>query len=142
MGGLSAAATLARSGQRVLLLEKHYRPGGYAGSFVRGRFEFDIALHQISGLDLVGKRGFLYRSLESLGVTKRVEFIRLPNVYRSIFPDLDITLPAGRENAEGVLLDTFPKESEGITRFLDRVEATSKALCCNGGLARRRKKDT
>ncbi|MEX2750490.1 MAG: phytoene desaturase family protein [Candidatus Freyarchaeota archaeon] len=128
LGGLSAAATLAKSGQKVLLLEKHYRAGGYAGSFVRGRFEFDIALHQISGLDLVGKRGFLYRNLESLGVTKRVEFIRLPNVYRSIFPDLDITLPVGRENAEGVLLDNFPKESEGITRFLNRVEATSKAL--------------
>ncbi|MGQ9720377.1 MAG: phytoene desaturase family protein [Candidatus Jordarchaeum sp.] len=128
MGGLSAAATLANNGQKVLLLEKHWRPGGYAGSFVRGRFEFDIALHQISGLDLLGKRGFLYRNFENLGITKRLDFVRLPNVYRSVFPDLDVTLPAGRENAEGVLLDTFPQESEGITRFLDRVEATGKAL--------------
>ncbi|MFB0564021.1 MAG: phytoene desaturase family protein [Candidatus Lokiarchaeia archaeon] len=128
LGGLSAAATLAKSGQRIILLEKHYRAGGYAGSFVRGRFEFDIALHQISGLNLVGKRGFLYRNFENLGITKRVEFIRLPHVYRSVFPDLDITLPAGRENAEGVLVDTFPHESRGITRFLDRVEATSQAL--------------
>nr|MDO8076373.1 FAD-dependent oxidoreductase [Candidatus Freyarchaeota archaeon] len=56
LGGLSAAATLAKNGQRVLLLEKHYRPGGYAGSFVRGRFEFEIALHALSGLNLDEKR--------------------------------------------------------------------------------------
>lgn len=128
LGGLSAAATLAKNGQKVLLLEKHYRPGGYAGSFVRGRFEFEIALHQLSGLNLEAERGFLFRSLESLGITKRVDFIRLPAVYRSVFPDLDITLPVGRENAEGVLVDIFPKDSEGIKRFLDRVDATDQAL--------------
>jgi phytoene dehydrogenase-like protein len=128
LGGLSAAATLAKNGQRVLLLEKHYRPGGYAGSFVRGRFEFEIALHQISGLNLEDKRGFLYRSLENLGITKRVDFIRLPTVYRSVFPDLDLTLPVGRESAEGVLVDTFPHDSDGIKRFLDRLDATNQAL--------------
>ncbi|MHA1210414.1 MAG: phytoene desaturase family protein, partial [Candidatus Freyarchaeota archaeon] len=94
LGGLSAAATLAKNGQRVLLLEKHYRPGGYAGSFVRGRFEFEIALHALSGLNLDEKRGFLYRSFEKLGIIDRVEFVKLENIYRSVFPDLDITVPA------------------------------------------------
>lgn len=128
LGGLSAAATLAKNGQRVLLLEKHYRPGGYAGSFVRGRFEFEIALHALSGLNLDEKRGFLYRSFEKLGIIDRVEFVKLENIYRSVFPDLDITVPAGRENAEGVLVDTFPHEAEGIRRFLDRMNATNRAL--------------
>ncbi|MEM3587398.1 MAG: NAD(P)/FAD-dependent oxidoreductase [Candidatus Jordarchaeaceae archaeon] len=128
LGGLSAAATLAKNGQNVLLLERHYRPGGYAGSFVRGRFEFEISLHQLSGLNLEAKSGSFYQSLESLGITKRVEFVRLTNLYRSVFPDLDITLPAGRENAEGVLVDVFPHESGGIKRFLDRVEAVNRSL--------------
>jgi prolycopene isomerase len=128
LGGLSAAATLAKNGQKVLLLEKHYRPGGYAGSFIRGRFEFEIALHELSGLNLDAKRGFLYRTLENLGVTKRVEFVKLNTLYRSVFPDLDVTIPVGRESAEGVLLDTFPHESEGIKRFLDRMSDTNSAL--------------
>lgn len=128
LGGLSSAATLAKNGQKVLLLEKHYRPGGYAGSFVRGRFEFEIALHELSGLDLDGKRGFFYKALENLGVTKRVDFIKLDTLYRSVFPDLEVTIPVGRENAEGVLLDTFPHESEGIKRFLDRMSNTNDAL--------------
>ena len=45
-GGLTAAATLARGGQKVLLLERHNIPGGCATSFCRGRFEFEAALHQ------------------------------------------------------------------------------------------------
>ncbi|MEX2753478.1 MAG: phytoene desaturase family protein, partial [Candidatus Freyarchaeota archaeon] len=109
LGGLSAAASLAKGGQRVLLLEKHYRPGGYAGSFVRGRFEFEIALHELSGLNLDAKRGFFYKYLENLGITKRVEFVKLDTVYRSVFSDMEVTVPAGREEAEGVLVDTFPK---------------------------------
>ncbi|MFB0563282.1 MAG: phytoene desaturase family protein, partial [Candidatus Lokiarchaeia archaeon] len=128
MGGLSAAATLAKNGQRVLLLEKHWRPGGYAGSFVRGRFEFEIALHVLSGLNLDTKRGFLYRNFDGLGITKRVDFVKLTSFYRSVFPDMEITIPANRENAEGILVDNFPHESEGIKRFLDRMNATNKAL--------------
>ena len=48
--GLSTATSLAKTGRRVLLLEKHNVPGGYASSFTRGRFEFEIALHELSGL--------------------------------------------------------------------------------------------
>ena len=44
-GGLSAAASLAHSGKKVLVLEKHHLPGGFATSFVRGRFEFEVSLH-------------------------------------------------------------------------------------------------
>ena len=39
-GGLIAAAELASRGAKILLLEQHNLPGGFASSFVRGRFEF------------------------------------------------------------------------------------------------------
>jgi prolycopene isomerase len=45
-GGLGAAAQLAAKGASVLLLEQHNVPGGFASSFVRGRFEFEAALHE------------------------------------------------------------------------------------------------
>ena len=46
-GGLCAAATVAKAGYSVLLLEKHNIPGGCATSFVRGRFEFEPSLHEL-----------------------------------------------------------------------------------------------
>ena len=42
--GLTGAATLAKAGRKVLLLERHNVPGGCATSFVRGRFEFEMML--------------------------------------------------------------------------------------------------
>jgi phytoene dehydrogenase-like protein len=40
MGGLTAAALLAKKGLRTLLLEKEKQVGGYVVSFERGGFTF------------------------------------------------------------------------------------------------------
>src|SRR5690349_23916058 len=46
LAGLTAANTLARTGQSVLLLEQHYKLGGMATWFRRpGGHIFDISLH-------------------------------------------------------------------------------------------------
>ena len=107
LGGLSAATMLAREGLGVLLLERHNLPGGYATSFVRGRFEFEVALHELSGIGPPENRGGLYRYLDYLGVAEKVEFLNVPNLYRSVFPDMDITLPAGREACPGSPMVSF-----------------------------------
>ena len=53
LGGLSCAAAFARQGFRVLVLEQHRIPGGYATTFRRpGGFVFDVSLHSTS----VGER--------------------------------------------------------------------------------------
>ena len=121
LGGLSAATYLAREGLDVLLLERHIVPGGYATSFIRGRYEFEVALHELSGIGIPDQRGGLYRYLDYLGVASKVEFFNIPNLYRAIFPDLDITLPMGREAFEEKLFVTFPHEKNGIRRFLNRI---------------------
>ncbi len=129
LGGLSAATMLAHEGLGVLLLERHNVPGGYATSFVRGRFEFEVALHELSGIGPPEHRGNVYRSLEYLGMADKVEFLHVPNLYRSVFPDpstpsgqsLDITLPVGQEAFEARLAETFPHEGQGIHRFMERV---------------------
>jgi prolycopene isomerase len=121
LGGLSGATMLAKNGLKVLMLERHNVPGGYATSFVRGRYEFEVALHELSNIGPKELRGGLYRYLEYLGVAAKVEFVIAPNLYRSVFPGLDITLPVGREAFEAKLGEVFPHERKGIHRFLDRV---------------------
>jgi len=135
LGGLAAATTMAHNGLSVLLLERHNVPGGYATSFVRGRaaggppYEFEVALHELSGIGPPESRGNVYRVLEHLGVADKVEFLHVPNLYRAVFPQpapgtgqaLDITLPVGREAFETRLADAFPHEADGIHRFMGRV---------------------
>ena len=43
LGGLVSAAYLAKYGFRVTLLEQHSIPGGYATSFDREDFTFDVS---------------------------------------------------------------------------------------------------
>ena len=88
-GGLTASATLARKGQKVLLLERHNIPGGCATSFCRGRFEFEIALHQLSGLGTPEKPGPLRMTLDSLGVMEDLEFVEIQDLYSVHMPGGD-----------------------------------------------------
>jgi len=92
LGGLSCGAYLAKNGWKVLVLEKHSLPGGYATSFKRGGFTFDAALHMING---VGKGQNTYKFLEWCGVGDKIEFLKLKYFMRFIFQDLDIRLPSG-----------------------------------------------
>ena len=45
IGGLVCANYLAKAGASVVLVEKHYVPGGYCSSFRRGPYYFDAAAH-------------------------------------------------------------------------------------------------
>ena len=121
LGGLSAAASLAISGKTVLVLEKHNVPGGYASSFMRGRFEFDVSLHALSGVGTGEAKGPLWQLLDEYGITKKVDFIPIPDFYRCVLPGLDVTLPIGRENFEQTLIDCFPREAGGIKRFTSTI---------------------
>lgn len=82
-GGLAAALTLADAGKKVLLAERHNLPGGFATSFVRGRFEFEASLHELCDFGTPGNSGNLYALFEELGVLDKIEFVTVPEAYRS-----------------------------------------------------------
>jgi len=57
IGGLTAAAALARCGQRVLVLEQHSVAGGLTQSFQRHDWSFATGMHYVSGVDPDGQFG-------------------------------------------------------------------------------------
>lgn len=125
-GGLTSALTLSKAGCRVLLLERHNVPGGCATSFVRGRFEFEVALHQLSGMGSQEKPGPLRAVLSELGVMDKLEFVEIKNLYRVVLPgEFDITLESDRNLLTRTLQDRFPKERDNIPRFFDLVYGLS-----------------
>ena len=49
MGGLTVSALLAAQGRRVLVVEAHDVPGGYAHTFEVGHYRFCAQVHYIFG---------------------------------------------------------------------------------------------
>ena len=92
VGGLSAAAVLAQHGRKVLVVERHDRPGGYAHSFQLGPYRFDAAVHLVGGCE----RGPIDGLLRSLGVRELCDFVRVDPFYTAIFPG-----DAGRRTRPG-----------------------------------------
>ncbi len=64
MGGLTAAALLAKAGREVVVIEPERRPGGYLAGFTRRRFVFDSAIHW---LNQCGPGGFVHKILSWIG---------------------------------------------------------------------------
>ena len=102
--GLTAGAALAQGGAKVVVLERHTIPGGCATSFCRGRFEFEVALHQLSGIGTPEKPGPLRMMLDQLGIMDRLEWIPMHDLYRIRLPGgLDIRLAPDRRQATETL---------------------------------------
>lgn len=122
-GGLMAAARLAKKDVKVLVLERHNIPGGCATSFCRGRFEFEVALHQLSGIGTEEVPGPLRRMLKSVGAIDQLDFVEMTDLYRvhSIPDQLDITLKPNRQDIVIELQKHFPKEKEGIAGYFDFI---------------------
>lgn len=131
-GGLTAATALQRGGARTLLLERHNIPGGCATSFVRGEFEFEVALHQLSGLGTEDKPFIMRKIFSDLGVMDKVEFVQEGELYRFVKPGvIDITLPASWKGLNTTLSERFPAEADNVTTFLK----TCETVCMESFLA-------
>jgi all-trans-retinol 13,14-reductase len=117
LGGLAAAAFLARRGTPVTLVEQHIKPGGYATTFDRadGRYTFDVSLHSTASAE-----GGLRALLEATGIAGEIETVELPELVRIITPDHDFTWPNRDPAAVAAQLKgAFPESAEGIDGFFD-----------------------
>ncbi len=121
-GGLAAAATLATNGKKVAVFEKHNIPGGCGTSFRRGRFEFEVALHQLSSMGTPEKPGPLREQFKRYGIEDKIDWVEIKDLFRVTFPDnRDYTLPSDKAKCIEELSKIFPKEAENIKRYFDVV---------------------
>ena len=121
-GGLASAATLAEKGKSVAIFEKHNIPGGCGTSFRRGRFEFEVALHQLSSLGSKEKPGDLRKQFERYNIADKIDWIEIKELFRVNFHDgTGISLPADRKKCEEHLCKEFPDEKENILLYFKVV---------------------
>jgi ferredoxin-NADP reductase/phytoene dehydrogenase-like protein len=123
-GGLIGALNLVKHGKKVLLLEKHNVPGGCATTFVRGRFEFDVALHQLYGINENphGDKGRLRRIFEELNVFDKIKFVNQEEAFSVLVKGFGgLSLPGTKDGFVKTLQMVSPEEAEGIARFQELV---------------------
>lgn len=120
IGGLTAAALLAKAGKSVLVLEAHDRPGGYAHGFKRNKYHFDAGVHLISGCEPTGYRGgqVIYKVLAALDVSHTIEFININPFSHVHYPAFHSVLPQSMDAFVATLAAQFPEERQGLESLL------------------------
>ena len=94
--GLSASVTTQQAGMKTLLVEQGVAVGGVAGSVVRGRFEFEKSLHELSGCSFDPEvHGAVSDTFAKLNI--KPALFRANETYRLLIEseDIDITLHYG-----------------------------------------------
>jgi prolycopene isomerase len=125
MGGLTAAALLAKKGLRTLLVEKERQVGGYVVSFKREEFTIDATGAIVGGCQ---EGGEFFQILKEIGAHERVDFIPVHHI-KNIYPGFEFHLDQGGVHPYMEALSAlFPEEEKGLKDYLSLVKRIGKEL--------------
>ena len=125
IGGLASASALARYGKRrVLVLERHYRIGGYTHAFTRPGYEWDVGIHYLGEL---GERGAARAMFDHL-TDGSLRWAALPDVYdRIVLGERSYDFVTGTRRFVSKMSEYFPREADAIARYVTLVKRVSRA---------------
>ena len=130
VGGLSAAALLAKRGLKVAVFEQHFLPGGFCtawerrviptgaqpGSRERWQYVFDAGVHDFSGL---GERGGIRSLLRLLDIENAIEWKLNEQEY--FIGETHFKVPHDVNEFVRQLGERFPAEAENLQRFFAEI---------------------
>jgi phytoene dehydrogenase-like protein len=124
IGGLGAAALLARHARkRVLVLERHYTPGGFTHVFRRPGYEWDVGLHYIG--KVLDARSPVRRLFDHV-TGGRLAWAPMPEDYDHLLVgDRRYEFVAGLERFRERLAEYFPQRRREIDAYLKAVQGAT-----------------
>jgi len=120
VAGLTCASLLARFyKKRVLLIEKHFKFGGYSHSFQRpGGYSWDVGLHYVGQMG----KGDQLRLVMDKVTADRVEWQKFPDPFQhAVFPGFKIPFYSDEARHKQTLIDNFPQSQAAIERYFRDV---------------------
>ncbi|XP_012693600.2 inactive all-trans-retinol 13,14-reductase [Clupea harengus] len=127
IGGLTAAACLAKLGKRVLVLEQHDQSGGCCHTFVEKGFEFDVGLHYVGQLH----ENSLIRIAFDQITEGQLEFVTLDQHFDTIHIGLgkehrEYSIYTGKTEMEAHLKKQFPDDTEAVEKFFKVMKVCAR----------------
>jgi len=128
IGGLAAAAALAKRGRRVLVLEQHFQLGGLTQTFIRREYTFATGVHYIGGVgEAPGPENQFGRMMRWL-TDGRLRFASLASPYDIVrLPEFEFPIEAPRAAYITRLKATFPDEAAAIDKYFAACDEASRA---------------
>lgn len=124
IGGLTAGSLLSRlKNKRVLILEKHFKVGGFTHTFKReGKYLWDVGVHYIGGM----QKGSMVRGLFDAVTGTSVVWNRMADPFeRFIFPDFSFAMHGNDKKFQADLIEMFPDEKSAIVRYFADIKSAS-----------------
>jgi all-trans-retinol 13,14-reductase len=127
LGGLTAGALCAKSGLRVLVLERNDTFGGAATVYRHNGLAIETSLHEIDGLDEGDPKLPL---IQALGLQQRLQFVDVGDLYEVRGGPLErpFVLPHGAEKAVSAAIAAFPHRKAALEEYFRRLLALRGAL--------------
>ena len=128
LGGLTAAARLARAGSRVLLIERNTSIGGAASTYKAGELVIEASLHETSGPE--DPTDPKHAVLKDLDVLDKVVWVPTGSVYEVRGGPLGVpfVLPDGFAAAKDAFADRFPALRAEASDILSEMEDIATGL--------------
>jgi all-trans-retinol 13,14-reductase len=128
LGGLTAAALLARSGRKVCIIERNHSVGGAASVFKKGALTIEPVLHQTA--DPRDPNEPKHEILKELGLLDEIEWIPVSPFFSVRGGPVGDTfdLPVGFDAAREAMARRFPRSRAGIDRLFALMETVQAGV--------------
>jgi all-trans-retinol 13,14-reductase len=124
MGGIATAAFMAKEGKKVLVLERHYTPGGFTHVFTRKKYEWDVGVHYVG--DVHREHTELHKMFKYI-TDGRMKWEEMGSPYDIMFFGNDrYDFPAGTDEFKAQMKAYFPGEEKAIDEYVELIYATQK----------------
>ena len=129
ISGLCCGAFLSMHGKKILILEKHFKVGGWTHTFKRKGYEWDVGIHYIGGMHL--KKTMARRILDKVS-DNNLKWNKMSDNYdRIVFPDKSYNLIAPKKTFIQKMIEYFPEDKKAIHNYIQLIEKANKASSTN-----------